>query len=636
MARMPRLVVPGYPHHVTQRGTRRMKIFSDDDYRYYLELVADHKDDAGVAIWAYCLMPNHVHLVAVPERKKVCQLIENAGYDYNDFGSLTSRTDVLNGQSESFGYDNVDRLTSAQIAGNTAVSYDFNAIGNMTTKSDLGDPLLYELPQLHALSGVTRGATVDVLNYDANGNLSHGDNQPTISWSSYNMPIQITKGGVTYNFSYAPDRSRYKKVKGAETTHYVDGSYERINVSFFIGHRHYIRANGKVVMIRSAYPGGALHQYVHRDHLGSVTALTDEATGTVAARFSYDAWGQRRDALNWSLPAPPSTEPRGYTGHEHLDDVGLIHMNGRLYSPSLGRMLSPDPVTQAPEDGQNYNRYSYANNNPLKYTDPSGFQFQPTMNEGISVYGVDIMKAASCAYGEWVSCGSLVTDFVKDYVVGKVRNFIRDSIFGLGGNSCDRTCKVRQSAMSWCKAQARCAGEIGTVREKFRKRAAVAIMQAEAAGDDWTKHRNGVVVVPVGATPQMIVDKALELLLAGVRSGELKSYGLYKDNFRVKGGLDAIVIHAVDTLPPNCGRADGACVTVYRNAASPVVESATIYVRSNVSFEETVELVAHELKHLTISNARLSQTEPESGYFSWRESDARATGNLVRNHYFKQ
>ncbi len=50
-------------------------------------------------------------------------------------------------------------------------------------------------------------------------------------------------------------------------------------------------------------------------------------------------------------------------------------MNGWVYDSKLGRMLSPDPVTQAPENGQNYNRYTYANNNPLKFTDPSGFRF---------------------------------------------------------------------------------------------------------------------------------------------------------------------------------------------------------------------------------------------------------------------
>ncbi len=70
MARMPRLVVPGYPHHVTQRGNRRMKtFFCEDDYQTYLTLLADAKAEAGVDIWAYCLMPNHVHLVVVPGEK---------------------------------------------------------------------------------------------------------------------------------------------------------------------------------------------------------------------------------------------------------------------------------------------------------------------------------------------------------------------------------------------------------------------------------------------------------------------------------------------------------------------------------------------------------------------------------------
>jgi RHS repeat-associated protein len=79
-------------------------------------------------------------------------------------------------------------------------------------------------------------------------------------------------------------------------------------------------------------------------------------------------------ASTWQAGAVTTIEHRGYTGHEHLDDIGVIHMSGRIYSPGLGRMLSPDPVTQAPENGQNYNRYTYVFNNPLRYTDPSGFR----------------------------------------------------------------------------------------------------------------------------------------------------------------------------------------------------------------------------------------------------------------------
>lgn len=70
MARIARVVIPGIPHHVTQRGNRSQKVFfSDDDKRYYLELLAKYGREAGLSFWAYCLMDNHVHLIAVPEKK---------------------------------------------------------------------------------------------------------------------------------------------------------------------------------------------------------------------------------------------------------------------------------------------------------------------------------------------------------------------------------------------------------------------------------------------------------------------------------------------------------------------------------------------------------------------------------------
>lgn len=67
MARIARVVIPGIPHHVTQRGNRRMQVFfGDDDYREYIVLMADSCRRYEVDVWAYCLMPNHVHLIAVP------------------------------------------------------------------------------------------------------------------------------------------------------------------------------------------------------------------------------------------------------------------------------------------------------------------------------------------------------------------------------------------------------------------------------------------------------------------------------------------------------------------------------------------------------------------------------------------
>ncbi len=70
-----------------------------------------------------------------------------------------------------------------------------------------------------------------------------------------------------------------------------------------------------------------------------------------------------------------SQTTRGFTGHEQLDDVGLVHMNGRVYDPLLGRFGTPDPMTENPFSTQGWNRYSYVGNSPLNFTDPSGYCF---------------------------------------------------------------------------------------------------------------------------------------------------------------------------------------------------------------------------------------------------------------------
>jgi RHS repeat-associated protein len=121
-------------------------------------------------------------------------------------------------------------------------------------------------------------------------------------------------------------------------------------------------------------------EYWHKDHLGSLVATTDQA-GAVTARYSYDPFGKRRTAsgnydangalvIDWNSGS--NGTDRGYTGHEHLDDVGIIHMNGRLYDTLLGRFLQVDPLIQDPLNLQNFNRYGYCYNNPMTCSDPSG------------------------------------------------------------------------------------------------------------------------------------------------------------------------------------------------------------------------------------------------------------------------
>ena len=112
----------------------------------------------------------------------------------------------------------------------------------------------------------------------------------------------------------------------------------------------------------------------YTDHLGSINVVTNKQ-GAIIARQNFDAWGNNRNPLTWSysnIPSVPDWLYRGYTGHEHLPQFALINMNARLYDPVIGRMLSPDNFVADATSTQAYNRYSYANNNPLIYTDPDG------------------------------------------------------------------------------------------------------------------------------------------------------------------------------------------------------------------------------------------------------------------------
>ncbi len=153
----------------------------------------------------------------------------------------------------------------------------------------------------------------------------------------------------------------------------------------------------------TANPGEREWYWVFTDHLGSITTLLRESDGQ-KFEMSFDACivklvfcecsetknlveqisaeergreGNRRDPATWinyTTTLPDVVIDRGFTGHEHLDVFGLINMNGRVYDPVVARFLSPDPYIQAPDMPQNYNGYVYCLNNPLKYTDPTGYE----------------------------------------------------------------------------------------------------------------------------------------------------------------------------------------------------------------------------------------------------------------------
>ena len=127
----------------------------------------------------------------------------------------------------------------------------------------------------------------------------------------------------------------------------------------------------------------AYHSTTTIDRQGSINGLIDPETQQMVCSVGYDPWGRERKfktyhhqyndtPSDYILDGNSLIIPRGYTGHEMLREFGLINMNGRVYDPLTSRFLSPDNYVQAPNNPQNYNRYSYALNNPLKYVDPDG------------------------------------------------------------------------------------------------------------------------------------------------------------------------------------------------------------------------------------------------------------------------
>jgi RHS repeat-associated protein len=255
-----------------------------------------------------------------------------------------------------------------------------------------------------------------------------------VAWTAFNMPALIQQNSRQIALTYGPDRSRFKRVDqnetGTTTTYYVaGGGHEVVESGTTVTHKTYIGGAAVVLEVTST-PTSSTTLYLLHDHLGSTDAVTD-ASGNVQTRYSFDAWGARRNvtwaAFTGGMPASlwqTAKTTRGYTGHEELDEVGLVHMNGRVYDPQLGRFLSADPFVQDGTDLQAFNHYAYVRNNPLSLTDPSGFSFLGGIFNAIGKFFTGVFKAvenavkailknsliraiiqiAACAFGGPIGC----------------------------------------------------------------------------------------------------------------------------------------------------------------------------------------------------------------------------------------
>ncbi|CAH1520231.1 Type IV secretion protein Rhs [Vibrio owensii] len=324
-------------------------------------------------------------------------------YQYDNHNNVTQRYDETLGITDQWTYDALDRVTSNTIAlvdktrhgvNNPDLTgpktYQYDLLGNLTYQSDVGDYTYGHQAGPHA---VTHANGLNYT-YDAVGNMlsAKTDSQTdptterTLAWSAFNKPTDIMRDGHTVTFAYDAEHKRYKKTSsdGTETV-YVGNVYERVTdqATGDIQHKHFIYADGKLIALNTQTTD-AQHElknkqvrYLHYDSLDSVDLITD-GYGLVVERRSYSTWGQQR-AVAWQTGSAEEViqaaiTNRGYTGHEEIPEVNLIHMNGRVYDPELARFTSADPVIQDPYAVSSFNRYAYVWNNPLKYTDPTGFE----------------------------------------------------------------------------------------------------------------------------------------------------------------------------------------------------------------------------------------------------------------------
>jgi RHS repeat-associated protein len=314
--------------------------------------------------------------------------VQNLSFWYDSLGNLTSREDFNETFTENFLYDQLNRLTQASISTNVyqtkILTYD--AVGDILSKSDVGN---YTYPtggqgvvQPHAVLSTSGGALTTTFSYDANGNRTsthdaNGNQTSGINWTSFNKPESISQGTQTISFLHGPDHQRFMQTTPQGNTLYFDcfGVHAELapgnmwNDYFAIGN---VLVGERVT--NAATEAVTASYYFHTDHLGSISVITNQQ-GAVVQRLSYDAWGKTRLPNGQDGQPPASDTTRGFTGQEELTVSGLVHLNGRVYDPTFGRMTSADPTVPDPLDPQAFNRYSYVGNDPLTFTDPSGFSW---------------------------------------------------------------------------------------------------------------------------------------------------------------------------------------------------------------------------------------------------------------------
>ncbi|MFA6217601.1 MAG: RHS repeat-associated core domain-containing protein [Candidatus Omnitrophota bacterium] len=290
--------------------------------------------------------------------------LQDLNYLFDKNGNVTTLTDNLKSNIRTYTYDDLDRLTSASNVpatggGYTTYNYQYDSIGNMTYKSDLGVMTYGASAGPHALTSAGGYA----YQYDANGNMVVGKNK-ALGYDVENRLIQVNELGIITSFAYDGDGGRVKKVSASGTTTYIGSLFETDSSGKVT--KHIFAGANRVCSIdyNNSTPQTVNRNYYHSDHLGSSNVITNQS-GAQVESVEYTPYGTIAQLTGSDVVK------HKFTGKE-LDNTGLYFYGARYYDPVIGRFITADTIVQEPYNPQTLNRYSYCDNNPVNYIDPSG------------------------------------------------------------------------------------------------------------------------------------------------------------------------------------------------------------------------------------------------------------------------
>ena len=315
-------------------------------------------------------------------------------YTLNDAGMATQVTSPFGTEGWTYGYDELNRLTSSTNTGAPAnnQTWTYDSLGRITNNSRIGN-YTYGGSRPHA---VTAAGSNTYTSYDNNGNLLLGGGR-SLTWDANNMVTQVVMGGNTTTFTYGPDGDRIKKASSSTTLRYPFGDDYEINGSTVT---KYFNAGFGVIAKKVA----TTLYWLHTDRMGSINATTD-GSGAEVLRRSYRSYGELLGQTG------TDTESLGYIGQRTDSETGLTYLHARYYDPALGMFLSPDPI------GADLNTYRYASGNPANFSDPSG-----------------LLTAICTGYG-WGSYNPDDSDFQEEIVYGCNNWYYEFGGFGWNGPS---------------------------------------------------------------------------------------------------------------------------------------------------------------------------------------------------------